>query len=116
MSPDPLSDVLSLLKPRSYIAGGFDLGGRWSIQFEKHGGVSRSKFAARFKSISGASVMEYLTRWRMLLAADRLARGDEAVSAIAYSLGYASDAAFSTAFKRVMGSAPRAHARRRART
>ena len=30
---DPLSDVLSLLKPRTYVSGGFDLGGDWSIQF-----------------------------------------------------------------------------------
>src|ERR1700732_3590819 len=30
---DPLSDVLSLLKPRSYVSAGFDAGGKWSIQF-----------------------------------------------------------------------------------
>ena len=30
---DPLSDVLSLLKPRSYMSAGFDAGGEWSIQF-----------------------------------------------------------------------------------
>lgn len=30
---DPLSDVLSLLKPRSYVSAGFDAGGDWSIQF-----------------------------------------------------------------------------------
>ena len=52
MSPDPLSDVLSLLRPRSYVAGGFDLGGRWSIQFEKHGGVKY------FALVSGAAWLE----------------------------------------------------------
>ena len=57
--------------------------------------------------------MEYLTRWRMLVAGERLTRGDEPVSAIAHALGYASEAAFSTAFKRLMGSAPRAFAARR---
>src|ERR1700677_5173599 len=36
---DPLSDVLALLKPRSYMCGGFDLGGEWSIQFPKHEGI-----------------------------------------------------------------------------
>ena len=36
---DPLSDVLSLLKPRSYMSGGFDMGGEWSIQFPQHKGV-----------------------------------------------------------------------------
>jgi hypothetical protein len=33
---DSLSDVLSLLKPRSYRAGGFDLGGDFAIKFPKH--------------------------------------------------------------------------------
>lgn len=36
---DPLSDVLSLLKPRSYMSGGFDMGGAWSIRFPQHEGV-----------------------------------------------------------------------------
>jgi hypothetical protein len=36
---DPLSDVLSLLKPRSYMAGGFDVGGEWALQFHKHDGI-----------------------------------------------------------------------------
>src|SRR5208282_517328 len=36
---DPLSDVLSLLKPRSYSSGGFDAGGKWSIQFPRHEGI-----------------------------------------------------------------------------
>jgi len=36
---DPLSDVLSLLKLRSYVSGGFDAGGKWSIQFPQHEGI-----------------------------------------------------------------------------
>src|SRR4051794_14259164 len=36
---DPLSDVLSLLKPRSYMAGGFDVGGEWSVLFGQHDGI-----------------------------------------------------------------------------
>ena len=36
---DPLSDVLSLLKPRTQMCGGFDLGGRWCIQFREHEGL-----------------------------------------------------------------------------
>ena len=36
---DPLSDVLSLLKPRSYSSGGFDVGGELSIQFPQHEGI-----------------------------------------------------------------------------
>ncbi len=30
---DPLSDVLSLLKPRSYLTAGLDVGGQWAIRF-----------------------------------------------------------------------------------
>jgi mannose-6-phosphate isomerase-like protein (cupin superfamily) len=37
---DPLSDVLSLLTPRSYVSAGFDAGGDWSIQFsDQHGRI-----------------------------------------------------------------------------
>ena len=36
---DPLSDVLSLLKPCSYIAGGFDVGGELSVRFGRHDGI-----------------------------------------------------------------------------
>src|SRR5208337_3380552 len=36
---DPLSDVLSLLKPRSYVSGGFDVGGGLSVQFARHEGI-----------------------------------------------------------------------------
>ena len=36
---DPLSDVLSLLKPRTYVSGGFDVGGEWAIQFPQKEGI-----------------------------------------------------------------------------
>ncbi len=36
---DPLSDVLSLLKPRSYMSGGWDMGGAWSVKFGPHDGI-----------------------------------------------------------------------------
>jgi hypothetical protein len=36
---DPLSDVLSLLKPRSYVSGGFDVGGELSVRFARHEGI-----------------------------------------------------------------------------
>ena len=51
--------------------------------------------------------MEYLTRWRMLLAGDKLLSSPDPTYLIAMSLGYESESAFSTAFKRVMGSSPR---------
>lgn len=86
-------------------------GARWTLPtLAAKAGMSRSKFAFRFKKISGSSPMDYLKRWRMLLAADRLTKGNESVSEIALSLGYDSEAAFSTAFKRIMGCAPRKYA------
>lgn len=87
-----------------------DPGARWTLpMLAEQAGMSRSKFASRFKAVAGTSPIDYLTRWRMLLAKDRLAKGNEQVGAIAISLGYESEAAFSTAFKRVMGYPPRKH-------
>jgi AraC-like DNA-binding protein len=55
--------------------------------------------------------MEYLTRWRMLLAGDKLIHSSDPVSVISLALGYESEAAFSTAFRRVMGCSPRQYGR-----
>jgi AraC-like DNA-binding protein len=86
-------------------------GQQWTLtMLAAKAGMSRSKFAERFKTIAGSSPIEYLTRWRMLLACDRLTKRKEPVSVIAASLGYQSEAAFSTAFKRVMGCPPRKYA------
>jgi len=87
---------------------------RWTIQeLAERVGMSRSTFALRFKETVGKSPMEYLTRWRMLLAGDRLTSSDDPISAIALSLGYESESAFSTAFKRIMGCSPRQYSRGR---
>ena len=86
----------------------------WTIQkLAERAGMSRSTFALKFKETVGASPMEYLTRWRMLLAGDRLANSSDPISVIALSLGYESESAFSTAFKRVMGCSPRQYSRDR---
>jgi AraC-like DNA-binding protein len=85
---------------------------RWTLQeLGERAGMSRSTFAQKFKQTVGTSPMEYLTRWRMLLAGDRLTNSKEGVSEIALSLGYESESAFSTAFKRVMGCSPRQYSR-----
>lgn len=57
--------------------------------------------------------MDYLTRWRMTLAADRLENSGDPVAAIAFSLGYESESSFSAAFKRVMGCSPRQYGRKK---
>ena len=76
-------------------------------------GMSRSGFAAKFKETVGATPIDYLIRWRMLLAGDRLKNSGDPISIIAQSLGYESESAFSTAFKRVMGCSPRQYSRGR---
>ena len=81
---------------------------RWTVQsLAERAGMSRTIFTLRFKKTVGASPMEYLTRWRMLLAEHRLTSSDDPISAIALSLGYESESAFSKAFRRVMSCSPR---------
>jgi AraC-like DNA-binding protein len=82
----------------------------WTLQeLAERAGMSRSTFALKFKETVGATPMEYLTRWRMLLAGDKLTNSSDPVSVIAPALGYESESAFSTAFRRVMGCSPRQH-------
>lgn len=84
----------------------------WTLaELAARAGMSRSSFALRFKQRVGATPMDYLARWRMLLAIDRLAL--QPIAAVAAGLGYESESAFSAAFKRVMGEAPRTYCRRR---
>jgi AraC-like DNA-binding protein len=89
-----------------------DPGYPWTLQkLAERVGMSRSIFALRFKGTVGATPMEYLTRWRMLLAGDRLRNTDDSISTIAASLGYESESAFGKAFRRIMGCSPRQHGR-----
>ena len=68
--------------------------------------MSRSVFAARFTELVGEPVMAHVTRWRMQLAVGAL-RDDGATAAeLANRLGYRSEAAFSRAFERVVGTPP----------
>ena len=79
---------------------------RWTVaSLALEAGMSRSSFAARFAQLVGDGPIEYLTRWRMILAGRRLIRG-ESLDEVAYSLGYASPSAFRTAFKRTTGRTP----------
>lgn len=89
-----------------------DPGHPWTLQeLAECVGMSRSTFALRFKETVGATPMEYLTRWRMLLAADRLKNSADSISGIARSLGYESESAFGKAFRRVMDCSPRQYNR-----
>lgn len=87
---------------------------RWTLgDLGRLAGMSRTTFAQKFKQLIGMTPMEYLARWRMLVAAERLRNSDETVASIAFSLGYQSEAAFSTAFKRTMASTPMQYRRGR---
>ncbi len=68
--------------------------------------MSRSAFAARFKELLGQTPLEYVTEWRMQKAMQLLEQRDKKLIDVARSVGYESDAAFSKAFKRVVGANP----------
>ena len=68
--------------------------------------MSRSAFAARFTELVGEPVMRYVARWRMHVAVAALKEEGATVGQLADRLGYRSEAAFSRAFKRVIGVSP----------
>jgi AraC-like DNA-binding protein len=85
-----------------------DPGRPWGLtQLAQAVGMSRSVFAARFRAAVGMPPLGYLSAWRMRLAAQALERGTDPVSRIAETLGYTSVSAFSNAFKRTTGAAPK---------
>lgn len=84
-----------------------DPGHPWSVQaLAGEAALSRSAFARRFRDLVGMAPGQYVARWRMQRAAERLATGSEAIAAIAEDLGYDSEAAFRKAFRRIMGAGP----------
>lgn len=77
----------------------------WTVEsLAAAAGMSRSAFAARFKELLGQTPLEYVTEWRMQKAMPLLQQRDKKLIDIARSVGYESDAAFSKAFKRVVGA------------
>jgi AraC-like DNA-binding protein len=68
--------------------------------------LSRSAFAERFAEVLGVPPLTYLTRWRMQVAARRLRDTHHGIAAIAMDVGYESEATFSRAFRREMGTPP----------
>ena len=80
----------------------------WSVaSLANEVAMSRSAFAARFTELVGEPAMHYVTRWRMHVAVTWLKEPHAAtVAELALRLGYESEAAFSRAFKRIIGSSP----------
>jgi AraC-like DNA-binding protein len=87
----------------------------WSLDLlARDVGLSRSVLAERFTHFVGQPPMQYLTNWRMQLAASHLVGSSDGMAAIAERVGYESEAAFSRAFKKVVGVPPSEWRRRRA--
>jgi AraC-like DNA-binding protein len=79
----------------------------WSVQrLAENVGVSRSVLADRFKLLLQQPPMQYLTHWRLQLAAYQLKTTNTPLKTVAGRIGYDSEAAFSRAFKRRFGSPP----------
>jgi AraC-like DNA-binding protein len=88
----------------------------WTVEsIASHVAVSRATLARRFTTLVGDTPANYLTRWRMELAAHRLRTESEPIAPIARAVGYTSEYAFNRAFARVHGHSPgRYRARARA--
>jgi AraC-like DNA-binding protein len=68
--------------------------------------LSPSRFAARFRELTGQSVMHYVARWRANVACRLLRDTDLPLTDIAARVGYESLPAFSRAFKAQVGEPP----------
>ena len=72
----------------------------------RESGSSRTVLAERFNEVLGQAPIEYVTNWRMQLAAERIRNSPDSLAAIAADVGYGSLPAFNRAFKRVTGTTP----------
>jgi AraC-like DNA-binding protein len=87
----------------------------WTLdELSRAAGTSRSVLAERFQHLVGNPPMQYLTQWRMQLAANLLVRSNAPLARIAEDVGYQTDTAFSRAFRREYGVPPAAWRRHRA--
>jgi AraC-like DNA-binding protein len=84
----------------------------WSVEeLAREAGLSRSAFSERFSQKVGVPPMQYLIDWRIALAKAMLQRDSPPLEAVAAAIGYQSASAFSTAFRREVGSPPSHFAR-----
>lgn len=86
----------------------------WTLEeLARAAGSSRSVLAERFQRLVGTAPMQYLTQWRMVLAANLLCHGQRSLTQVANDVGYQTDTAFNRAFKREYGVPPAAWRRSR---
>ena len=85
----------------------------WTIEeLAREVGLSRSVLAERFADLVGMPPMHYLAKWRMQIASELLSGGSANIATVAAETGYGSEAAFSRAFKKMVGLPPAAWRRR----
>lgn len=81
----------------------------WTLnELARRASMSRAALAARFTHLVRHAPMQYLTLWRMQIAARLLADGSPKVATVGRAIGYESEAAFSRAFKKAVGLSPAA--------
>jgi AraC-like DNA-binding protein len=79
----------------------------WTLEeLAREACTSRSVLAERFQQLVGSPPMQYLTQWRMTLAANLLSASNAPLTRIAEEVGYQTDTAFSRAFRREYGEPP----------
>lgn len=84
-----------------------DVARTWNVDdLSREVGLSRSALADRFTRLIGLPPMNYLASWRMQVASQKLRNTSASLAQIADMVGYASEAAFSRAFKKSLGTAP----------
>jgi AraC-like DNA-binding protein len=114
-SPGSLGWLSGLMDPQvgRALSAIHDAPGRdWTVEsLAAISGLSRSAFAARFPAVVGQPPLQYVTQWRLNLAADYLRAGTARVGEIAAIVGYGSEAALIRAFKAQFGTTPAAFRR-----
>ena len=84
-----------------------DIARPWTVdELGREVGLSRSALADRFIRLIGAPPMHYLANWRMQVAMQKLRGTNTSLAQVAEMVGYESEAAFSRAFKKAVGTAP----------
>jgi AraC-like DNA-binding protein len=79
----------------------------WTVDsLARHVGMSRSRFAERFRHLLGIGPMAYLSDWRLRKALTLLHDPRASVQQVARQIGYDSPAAFTRAFSSKFGMAP----------
>src|SRR5262249_38164118 len=79
----------------------------WTVDdLGREAGLSRSALADRFIRLLGMPPIHYLARWRMQVAMQKLRSSAASLAQVAETVGYESEAAFSRAFKKAVGTAP----------